>query len=106
MKQTSFFLYKSVIHVSVSSQVHSTFIKESEGNNEAGYEGISHIVLADAFVLSSEEMKDVFNKEKESLYDSELQIPEGLSVCLTESEKSVHSVIDQVSVFVYIQTKH
>uniref|UniRef100_A0A9J7YUG2 Myb-like domain-containing protein n=1 Tax=Cyprinus carpio carpio TaxID=630221 RepID=A0A9J7YUG2_CYPCA len=79
----------------VDPPVHSTFIKESEGNNEAGYEGISHIVLADAFVLSSEEMKDVFNKEKESLYDSELQIPEGLSVCLTESEKSVHSVIDQ-----------
>ncbi|XP_026067124.1 uncharacterized protein LOC113049195 isoform X4 [Carassius auratus] len=74
--------------------VHSTFIKESEGNNEAGYEGISHTVLADAFVLSSE-MKDVFNKEKESPHASELQIPEGLTVCLTESEKSLPSFIDQ-----------
>ncbi len=51
----------------------SAFIKESEGNNEAGCEGISHIVLADAFVLSSGEIKDVFNKEKESPDDSELQ---------------------------------
>ncbi len=97
-----FFLYKSVIHISVSSQVCSTFIKESEGNNEAGYEGISHLVLADAFVLSSGEMKDVFNKEKENPHDSELQKPEGLSVCLTESEKALPAVIDQVSVFVYI----
>ncbi len=80
----------------------STFIKESEGNNEAGCEGISHIVLADAFVLSSGEIKDVFNKEKESPDDSELQKPEGLSVCLTESEKALPAIIDQVSVFDFI----
>ncbi len=81
----------------------SAFIKESEGNNEAGCEGISHIVLADAFVLSSGEIKDVFNKEKESPDDSELvQKPEGLSVCLTESEKALPAIIDQVSVFDFI----
>ncbi|KAF4113014.1 transcription factor TFIIIB component B'' homolog isoform X2 [Onychostoma macrolepis] len=79
----------------VDPPVHSTFIKESEGNNEAGYESISHTELADAFVLSSGEMKDVFNKEKESPHDSELQKPEGLSVCLTESEKALPAIIDQ-----------
>ncbi|XP_016305020.1 transcription factor TFIIIB component B'' homolog [Sinocyclocheilus anshuiensis] len=79
----------------VDPPVHSTFIKESEENTEAGYEGVSHLVLADAFVLSSGEMKDVFNKEQESPHDSELQKPEDISVCRTESEKSLSAVSDQ-----------
>lgn len=78
--------------------MHSTFIKESEGKTEV----VSHMVLADAFVLSSGEMKNVFDKEKESPHDSELQKPEDQSVCLTKSEKALPTVIGQVSVFVYI----
>lgn len=74
----------------------------AEGNTEAGNKGVSHMVSADAFVLSSGEMKDVFNKEKESPHDCELQKPEDFSVCLTESEKALPAVSDQVNVFVYI----
>ncbi|KAI2664467.1 hypothetical protein H4Q32_002684 [Labeo rohita] len=75
----------------VDSPVHSTFIKESEGKTEV----VSHMVLADAFVLSSGEMKNVFDKEKESPHDSELQKPEDQSVCLTKSEKALPTVIGQ-----------
>uniref|UniRef100_A0A9J8B9S8 Myb-like domain-containing protein n=1 Tax=Cyprinus carpio carpio TaxID=630221 RepID=A0A9J8B9S8_CYPCA len=67
----------------------------AEGNTEAGNKGVSHMVSADAFVLSSGEMKDVFNKEKESPHDCELQKPEDFSVCLTESEKALPAVSDQ-----------
>ncbi|XP_043096757.1 transcription factor TFIIIB component B'' homolog isoform X2 [Puntigrus tetrazona] len=79
----------------VDSPVHSTFIKESEGINRAECQSISHTMLADAFVLPSGEMKDVFNKEQEDPHDSDLLIPDGLAVCLTESEKALPPVIDQ-----------
>lgn len=51
-----------------------------------------HRMLADAFVLSSGEMEDDFNKEKESPHDSELQKPEDLSLCLPESARSLSPV--------------
>ncbi|XP_067294392.1 transcription factor TFIIIB component B'' homolog isoform X2 [Pseudorasbora parva] len=47
-----------------------------------------HRMLADTFVQSSGEMEDDDNKEKDGPHDSELQIPEDLSVCLPESERS------------------
>ncbi|XP_048045001.1 transcription factor TFIIIB component B'' homolog isoform X3 [Megalobrama amblycephala] len=47
-----------------------------------------HRVLADAFVLSSGEMEDVFNKEKESPHNTELQK-------LPESVRSLSPVNDQ-----------
>ncbi|KAK7173497.1 hypothetical protein R3I93_003346 [Phoxinus phoxinus] len=50
-----------------------------------------HRVLADAFVVSSGEMENVFNK-KEIPHDSELQKPEDLSVCLPESVRSLSQV--------------
>ncbi|KAL1274816.1 hypothetical protein QQF64_027630 [Cirrhinus molitorella] len=76
----------------VDPPLHSTFIKESEGSTKAGYKGVSNMVLADA---SSREMKDVFNKEKESPHDSKLQKPEDVSICLTDSENALPVVIDQ-----------
>lgn len=59
-------------------------------------------MLADSFVLSSGEMEDVFNKEKESPHDSEFQKPEDLSVCLPESARSLSPVNDQVSGFLVL----
>lgn len=59
-------------------------------------------MLADAFVLSSGEMEDIFNKEKESPHDSELQKPEELSVYLPDSARSLSPAVDQVSGFPFL----
>lgn len=58
-------------------------------------------MLADAFVVASGEMENVFNK-KEIPHDSELQKPEDLSVCLPESARSPSHVNVQVSVFLFL----
>lgn len=55
-------------------------------------------MLADAFVLSSGEMEDVFNKEKESPHNTELQK-------LPESVRSLSPVNDQVSGFLFLFKK-
>lgn len=60
-----------------------------------------HRVLADAFVVSSGEMENVFNM-KEIPHDSELQKPEDLSVCLPESARSQSQVNLQVSAFLFL----
>lgn len=61
-----------------------------------------HRELADAFVLSSGEMEDVFNKEKESPHDTELHKPEDLPLCLPESSRSPSPVNDKVSGFLFL----
>ncbi|XP_052448202.1 transcription factor TFIIIB component B'' homolog isoform X2 [Carassius gibelio] len=63
----------------VDPPMHSAFRKESEGNTEAGYKGVSHMRLADV----------------ESPNDCELRKPEDFSICLPESEEALPAVSDQ-----------
>ncbi|XP_059403153.1 transcription factor TFIIIB component B'' homolog [Carassius carassius] len=63
----------------VDPPMHSALIKESEGNTEAGYKAVSHMMLPDV----------------ESPNDCELRKPEDFSICLPESEKALPAVSDQ-----------
>lgn len=64
----------------------------SKDKSDDGCEGVSHMVLADTFMLSSVEMDNVLNKELEIPNDSELQ---------EEREKAVLEVNDEVRVYFF-----